>query len=1137
MPSRHCLRLAEYAALLLAGAASNTLAQDRPRLNLAECGRLTAWPDERAAQGTTVESITALPAESRWIGVVWDEERDICELQLQLKDPAIAVDAEVQYWNRSWPPEPPHMPTIEDPIDDPWQGQWLTAAAVHAVTDGAVTWTFKPLAEDANDKAEHLPDVTYRRTLKIRLVLPEKAPRIESLRVFSPSALKPMSIRIELGCGDKHPVSLSGWLEIYNGQLLSAAPWQFGEDDAFEAPGSWKNLRTGSPKGIIANILATEPAPPGSNDITVVTVRTTAKTSDGDTPRTFSFSTLDLEQGPIHVPAMHAYVAQASDTATSAATRPSGEGKIRDRIPREAEQSRDRASREIPPLDPWHRQGGDRVYLPIAADASWQKFAVEYGGEIFISKSGTKAKGAELKRLQWDTDRIHYRIGTGEKPYFRDDHQAQVSIAENCLPIIINRWEHQGLQFEQEAFATLLSGPLDPNDVARSEQTPAICMVRLQVTNPGSQPKKATVWLTLSPEEHFSLHQGGMLATGTNDKSYQPHRLRAVIPPLQAPAARIRVASPDNLDRGQNSILAQFDVAPGKTEQLHVRIPFVSDIPTQQVDRLAAMDYTRERERVATYWRTIVDRTTRFTTPEPEFNSMARSVIPHIHISTTKDPKSGLFMVPAASYHYQVFANEACFQILLLDALGDTERATQYLRTLTQLQGTRPFPGNYTKPYDAVYHGAWVSREYDYTASSYGLDHGTVLWTLARHFFFTRDTRWLDATLPGMMRAVDWIESQRATTRLKNARGEKALEYGLLPAGHLEDNSDWGYWFAVNAYCAAGMTEMAAAMRAVQHPQADQLNRQANEYLNDFRTAILRATELAPVTRMRDRTYSPYVPTKLYQRFRGFGPLRVQYYSRYRRPDLPCYRLSATREVLYGPMILLNLGIFNPHQPIADWILDDWEDNLTLSSSGGFNVHGFTDDKYWFSQGGMVFQSNLQNPILVYLMRQEVPAAIRGLYNGMVSCLYPEVHAFTEEYRMWSHASGPFYKSPDEARFVNRVRDSLVLECGEDLWLANGAPRRWLTSKDGIQVERINSCFGPVSFTLRAGDQANTVVANVTPPTKARPKNLWLFARLPAGTKIKSVQIDGRPWMEFDPARERILIPDGNQPMKVLIQY
>ncbi|MBI4578115.1 MAG: hypothetical protein HY718_00340 [Planctomycetes bacterium] len=1097
-------------------------------LDLVAVGRLVSWTSPRA-EAVPAAAVADLPADAWGVGVVWQDERDVREIRARF---AGAVDADairVQYWARTWPPDPPKMPAIEDPQDDLWRGSWLTARLDHAVRDDEHVFTFRPLAHDENKLAGNLPGVDYRRTLKVRLVLPTGTPRIDSLAMHSESVLQPLALRIEFGAGEADPATWSGRLEIRDGTIGSVKPWNFGPADTFEAPCAWKNVRPTEPKGIIAELLVSEPSPPGSYDITVVTVWNTAHSARGDEPRTFSFSPLDLDRGPIYVPDMHVVVNKADKPRHFSPDYPPRGRTIREQIRLEPEQTFERASREIPPQDPWVRQHGDKVYLPVAADASWQKFAVEYGGDMFISKRQTKAKGAELKRLQWKGDVIRFRVGTmridgaATQPYYREDRRAKVSVAEDCLPIVANHWEQDGLTYEQEAFATLLTGPLDPNDPRRSEQTPAALMMQLRVRNPGVKPARAACVLTI--EEHEDLELEGRRVYGGSDS----RRLRMVI----RPPARAATEAPKN-----GSVVSQLDVAPGAAEDLLLYVPFVSDLDDAQAAAMESLDYDRERRRVADYWRGLIDRTTRFTTPEAEFNHVARFVVPHIHISTTKDPKSGLYMVPAASYGYQVFANECCFQTLLLDALGDTERAGQYLKTLTELQGTRSFPGNYPGPYDGVFHGAKVDDEYDYTASNYGLDHGTVLWALARHYFYTRDAAWREATLPRMLKAIEWIERQRAATRRTDAAGEKVLEYGLLPAGHLEDNSDWGYWYAVNAYCAAGMIETAAAMADLRHPDAEKIRRQAETYRDDLRRSVLRCSELAPVTRMRDGTYSPYVPTRCGQRFRCFGPLRVQYYSRYGKPDmLPCYRLSATREVLYGPMILLNLQVFDVHEPIAEWILDDWEDNLTLSSAGGFNVHGFTDDAYWFSQGGMVFQSNLQNPIFAYLLRGETPAAIRGLYNGMAACLYPEVHTFTEEYREWRHASGPFYKSPDEARFVNRVRDALVLESGDDLLLAVGAPRRWLASGPGIQVDRINSVFGPVAYTLRAGDEPRTVVANVTPPTRNPPKNIWLHVRLPDHAKIQAVQLNGQKWTQFDATAERIALPADAGPSSIVIRY
>jgi hypothetical protein len=286
---------------------------------------------------------------------------------------------------------------------------------------------------------------------------------------------------------------------------------------------------------------------------------------------------------------------------------------------------------------------------------------------------------------------------------------------------------------------------------------------------------------------------------------------------------------------------------------------------------------------------------------------------------------------------------------------------------------------------------------------------------------------------------------------------------------------------------------------------------------------VLRASQEAPVARLRDNTYIPYVPVRPLQRQRLFGPLRVAYYKRYPQAVLPTYRLSATREVLYGPLILLNLGIFGVQEPLADWVQNDWEDNLTMSSSLGLNVHGWVDDAYWFSRGGMVFQANLQNPVLASLRRREIPAAIRNLYNDFVSCYYPSVNVFTEEYRQWRSPSGPFYKIPDEARFVTRLRDLLVREEGSDLWLTAGTPRRWLSDGKSIRFRQMPTAFGPLDLELNAHD--TQISGQVTLPVRNKPGNVWLVLRPPEHKAISSVRIDGQLWREVDRETGAIRLP------------
>ena len=265
------------------------------------------------------------------------------------------------------------------------------------------------------------------------------------------------------------------------------------------------------------------------------------------------------------------------------------------------------------------------------------------------------------------------------------------------------------------------------------------------------------------------------------------------------------------------------------------------------------------------------------------------------------------------------------------------------------------------------------------------------------------------------------------------------------------------------------------------------------------------------------------------------APLRVAFYSRYNLKDvLPTFRLSATREVLYGPLILIDTGIFNAHEPLADWVLSDWEDNLTMSTTLGINPHGLVDENLWFSQGGMVFQANLQNPIRTYLRRGEVPAAIRNLYNDFVACYYPTVNLFTEEFRQWRWPSGPFYKIPDEAKFVQRLRDALVMEYDGGLFLATGTPRAWLEPGKRITVKDAPTWYGPVSYQLSAA--AESITADIHLPRRNPAAQATLGIRPPAGRRIGQVSINGKPYTDFDLVSGRIRLPKDTLDLNVEVK-
>jgi len=109
--------------------------------------------------------------------------------------------------------------------------------------------------------------------------------------------------------------------------------------------------------------------------------------------------------------------------------------------------------------------------------------------------------------------------------------------------------------------------------------------------------------------------------------------------------------------------------------------------------------------------------------------------------------------------------------------------------------------------------------------------------------------------------------------------------------------------------------------------------------------------------------------------------------------------------------------------------------------------------------------------------------------------------------------------SANNAVYLRTLRELLIREerdaanVPQTLHIAPATPRDWLRSGRHIAVNDLPTLFGPVSFALNAhGDR---LTGTVTPP-KAEPgrlplRNVVLHARVPAGKRLISATLNGRP--------------------------
>jgi hypothetical protein len=268
--------------------------------------------------------------------------------------------------------------------------------------------------------------------------------------------------------------------------------------------------------------------------------------------------------------------------------------------------------------------------------------------------------------------------------------------------------------------------------------------------------------------------------------------------------------------------------------------------------------------------------------------------------------------------------------------------------------------------------------------------------------------------------------------------------------------------------------------------------------------------------RLRDGTWVPKFPSRIHERGRSHGWLR---------------------ETLEGSIHLLIAGLIDPLSPEARWILEDFEDNLYISSDYGYAVPSF--DRFWFSRGGFSMQANLLGGPLPYLYRDEIKHFLRAYFNAFASAFYPEIRMCNEHsLPELGYPAGDHFKSSDEAQSTYWLRLMFVSERDGDLCLGQALPRYWLEDGKGASIERAPSHFGVLSLRIDSRAAKGEIQASLEPPERNPPRAIYLRLRHPEGKPMRSVTVNGKEHKEFDQAKEWVVLPGAlNGPQEILARY
>jgi hypothetical protein len=191
-----------------------------------------------------------------------------------------------------------------------------------------------------------------------------------------------------------------------------------------------------------------------------------------------------------------------------------------------------------------------------------------------------------------------------------------------------------------------------------------------------------------------------------------------------------------------------------------------------------------------------------------------------------------------------------------------------------------------------------------------------------------------------------------------------------------------------------------------------------------------------------------------------------------------------------------------------------------------------SDKKDWFDRGWQ-YQGGLERASNMHLAGDDIPTFIRSFLNCYaIDILEKDGYIFNE------HAvHGPPDKIFEEAAFLERFRNLLVMEQGQNLWLARATPRAWLEQGKKIAVRNAPTHFGTVAFEMVSDVDKGRITALVAMPDRQQVKQVWLRLRHPKKAKIVGVRVNGKAWKDYDPAMEAVMLHGLKGTVKVEVRY
>lgn len=749
------------------------------------------------------------------------------------------------------------------------------------------------------------------------------------------------------------------------------------------------------------------------------------------------------------------------------------------------------------------------------------KFQVYWNGAMscFVGRDcfGNVFPPQEKITQQYEQDQLHMTFAGGDVPDFPviDSGQIKQTLLDGYLPIVETTWSTNNISYSIQTLATsLVPEELSPAIVAGM----TLGLMSVTINAPEDfDTEEVHLWINFSgykilvptdkelPDDIFPVY-GSELRLENNKLIDDKNRIRAAINDLPSKskvkfydeylmAGEISPGLKRSQKKGflKNLLHISMPCKPGEKVNLTIALPYFPVEPEKEY--LLDRNYKTELIKIRQYWQYFYEKNVVLETPDRFVNNFYKAGLWHTLVTTDRDPETNMTYAKLSPAWYETFWPNCTMIIAVsLDMRGYYTEAARYLEPFLEWQSVREPPNM-----PGISKEGFLCPPKDFCPIPWVSNHGNTLWALCEHYRMTGDSVWGDRITDIVLKACDWIISQRMLTA-----GNEWCS-GMMPEGTVSDDKGAGQYLCTDAQTYRGLRSAADFLKSTGHNRAGEIDKAAISYRDDIQKALFKAIKRTDRITLTDGQVIPYVPSEIHQtRPPEFNKNDFWPYINY--ADV-------------GPMHLIDCDVLESSSDIADWILNfeskyqiallhneiSLTENWVHSIRNKGNVpayllhHSISTIEPFYSPRSTMFFKNDQIEEYVNLFYHQLAAGVS--HKNLSPC--------ENRYGVW-------FLPWADAEFHRMLLRMLVYQEGDKLILLKAIPRRWLNDGEQITVENQPTEYGVISFKIKSYLKKGFIEMTLEKPEKPVAGGIYIRFRHPQGNKIHAVEIDGETWDNFE---------------------